>query len=367
MDPLVAIDPTPPDIHLCSYRLGERLSFADCSAAARQLPAVNTPTPFSIGITNGHPYWNTTVFGLPYRASYGQCEVWVEIVGGGENVNYHNQQVTLMPGRLRGLAVHIIDQCVATYSAGGYVTDGLGRMLDYIEHVPVDPSTLRHFPGNFQPFPRDAMFITVTVTRPNNGPPETPNKDARIAHALGDGLESRLASGNNVNNAASMDQKSTALHLISAYFLMTCGRLANWWDPFESSEMTYECDASLGNPRLSDCIQLAYSELGPLSDMLAVGPGVTKVLSSDTCHAAISASVPVVITWDQVKTAMMALVSTCINNPLHSTQGGRAYYNSKVAVMGSSRPTGRRRKRKRTPTTAIDVLPPHVNITITGR
>ena len=367
METLVTVDPSLADICWCNYDLGQGLSSDDCSIAARQLSAEDMPTPHSVGLLNRHPYWNTSANDLPYRTSHGQCEVWVEVVGGGENVNYHNQQVNIIPSRIRGLAGYVIDQCVETRLLGGYVTDGLASMVDYIQQWPKDISTLATFPSDLQPFPVDARFITVTVKGLGDGPPETPNKDDDIPLQLSEELRSRLPSGDE-------DLRDRMLHFIveavkatnleTASSLMNQGDISNWWDPFRPSWVTFECDSSLGSPAISDCTQLEYSGLSPPSDTLIIGPGATKFLSSNTCQVIISASIEIVITWNQVKSALQNLISTCISSTMHPAWGGRAFYNSEVAAM-ASKLTGRREKTALV--TAIEVLPPHVNVTISGR
>ena len=63
---------------------------------------------------------------------------------------------------------------------------------------------------------------------------------------------------------------------------MQRGATTPWWDVTETSdEMTYECDAKLGNPSAIDCSQLS-SQLGAPSDSVLVAPGAIKFLSSST-------------------------------------------------------------------------------------
>ena len=65
------------------------------------------------------------------------------------------------------------------------------------------------------------------------------------------------------------------------------GASGTWWQLAFSTpikplvdDMSYQCDAKLGNPREVDCSQLEYSQLGPLSDSISIRPGAPKILSS---------------------------------------------------------------------------------------
>ena len=88
--------------------------------------------------------------------------------------------------------------------------------------------------------------------------------------------------------------------------------------------MAYDCDANLGAPREVDCELLEYSQLGPPSDTITVGPGAPKLLSSNSCNVAVEASSSVAVTWAQITTALNALVDICVSA---SVTGGKAYYS----------------------------------------
>ena len=121
-------------------------------------------------------------------------------------------------------------------------------------------------------------------------------------------------------------------------------------------EMAYECDGSLGNPSETDCSQLEWSQLGPPSDTVSVGPGNATFVHSNSCYLAVSASTDIVLSWQQIRAAVEALLVICVMHPLSSPQGGRAYYKTQPKML-----EGRRRKRD---VTGLDALPPHANITV---
>ena len=107
-----------------------------------------------------------------------------------------------------------------------------------------------------------------------------------------------------------------------------------WWRRQTSQaldKMSYDCDANLGAPHAADCSQLDFSQLGPPSDTVAIGPGASKVLTLKECGVAISAEVPVIVTWAQIRAALDTLIDLCVSNPLKSSLGGKAYYVSQVA------------------------------------
>ena len=129
--------------------------------------------------------------------------------------------------------------------------------------------------------------------------------------------------------------------------------MANVQTPYD---MAYECDASLGSPSATDCSQLEWSQLGPPSDSVSVGPGNATFVHSDSCYLAISASTDLVLSWQQIRAAVEALLAICIMHPYSSPQGGRAYYQVQPSMI-----EGRRRKRD---VTGLNALPPHANLTM---
>lgn len=66
---------------------------------------------------------------------------------------------------------------------------------------------------------------------------------------------------------------------------MRPGGTTPWWQqvPDSADEMTYECDAKLGAPAAVDCAKVEYGELGADDDIISVGAGVVKFLSSGQC------------------------------------------------------------------------------------
>lgn len=123
---------------------------------------------------------------------------------------------------------------------------------------------------------------------------------------------------------------------------------------------TYKCDAKLGRPKQVDCSQLLYSQLSHLKQSLSLQPGLTQFLHSETCNIGVSVSRSTTITWKQIQSAVTEIIEACVNNPLKSATGGRAFYGHQpmfnIDIAG-------KRKRKRD-SDALNALPPGVNITL---
>ena len=130
---------------------------------------------------------------------------------------------------------------------------------------------------------------------------------------------------------------------------MTRGGTLNWWD-FDSAasdEMTYECDSNLGNPAAADCSEIQWHQLPLSSDTLAVSPGTTTFFHQNSCYLAITASVPLVLSWAQILTALSTLMNTCVETSNRESQGGRAFYkvpvtprNKVKSIKSHSEPNG---------------------------
>ena len=149
-----------------------------------------------------------------------------------------------------------------------------------------------------------------------------------------------------------------------------------WWDYWDTKiqgdyrvpdTTTYICDAKLGNPRVVDCSQLQYSQSPDSSQSISIEDGITKFLHVDTCNIGISASSAVILTWQQLTAAINGLVEICVNNPLITAIGGRAYHGDQDAadiggpaygIQDAANVVGRRRKtKKKRDVTGLNALP----------
>lgn len=122
---------------------------------------------------------------------------------------------------------------------------------------------------------------------------------------------------------------------------------------------TYQCDSDLGNPRHVDCSQLQYSQLRTPSDSISLQAGEARFLHAGSCSIGISASAPLVISWDQIKSALNNLIEICVNDPLAKAVGGRAFFGKPARQLYNvdGQRTGKRDAK-------VNVLPPHANITL---
>ena len=248
----------------------------------------------------------------------------------------------------------MIQRCVqGENGAGGYVTFGVGHLIDFVTNL------ANHLVA---PYPHTAAFITVTVQGPAPKQFRTADTDPEIPQVLAGANynQARLASDPITKSLHAQDAGLWAL--VSAD--MTRGSSSTWWQGKMNTQisdedtMTYECDAGLGSPLTVDCAQVEYSQLGAPTDTISVRPEEVTFLHSNTCFLAISASIPTVLTWAQIRAALTTLVNTCVENPVSPARGGRAYYGKQPVQI-----SGRRRKKQRD-LTGLDALPPSSNLTL---
>ena len=133
-------------------------------------------------------------------------------------------------------------------------------------------------------------------------------------------------------------------------------------EPAPVNEMINERESRLGSPLPLDCGKLEFPGLEALTDTVKVGPGADRFFSLGTCGLAVSATVQLVPTWQQIKTALNSLVAECITHPLKPPVGGRAYFNPPGASASVSL-----RRYSDSSLNGLNALPPHTNITLFRR
>lgn len=259
-------------------------------------------------------------------------------------------EMYVRPDDIRTMAAYVIDQCVRRSRVGGFVTNGMSTIVDYI----LNPATNLN-----ARYPVDTVFITVTVSGPRDHDFQPGNTDPMVPVLFG-GLQL------DAYRKATPGSSEASLRWAGSRFWstvaasMTRGGPVAWWSPslsLASNEMTYECDSGLGSPSTVDCAQIEWGQLGPASDAIAVGPEKITFLHANTCNLAISASVTLVLTWAQIRTALATLMTTCVQHPFRAPQGGRAYFRLRPSQLSG------RKSRKRDGLTGLNALPPHANIT----
>ena len=191
-----------------------------------------------------------------------------------------------------------------------------------------------------------------------------PHYDPTVGGAIFGGLYQTLLntafqspSWNSLNSMAEQINKN--------WGRMIRGEGRSWYDRYSlglsstpsEDTTTYKCDAKLGKPQLVDCSQLEYSQPYHLNDGLPLQPGLTKFFYSETCNIGVSVSRSTTIRWGQIKSAIDELIETCVNNPLTSSMGGRAFSGHQPIDTAGKR----RRKRDED---SRNALPPGVNITL---
>ncbi|KAL9122037.1 MAG: hypothetical protein Q9187_001414 [Circinaria calcarea] len=231
-------------------------------------------------------------------------------------------------------------------------------MVDWITD-----STTTYAQISLGPWPVDSVFVTVTVSQLDHDNEKNRVRDRNpgyvdpsVAEALSDGM---LQAGNLVG----------ARKLSSWAGRMSRGSSFAWWAAFtertaarEKDRMAYVCDAKLGSPLPADCSQLRYSELGPPSDSLTVGPGfAVKTVVYKTCKVAITATTDIVLTWSQITAALSALIDECVKHPRRLSRGGRAHAGGPLAGRVNVRGIERN---EFTAFGGTHALPRHVSITL---
>ena len=221
-------------------------------------------------------------------------------------------------------------------------------------------------------WPSSTAFITVTISSLNHEF-ETGDKDPSIPYVIASRIDQKYETPSTSGVLHQLFPEIFAFleNLAAAGFAMAEND-SPWWkfDSIKSTtktsplsdEMTYKCDAKLGAPSSADCSHIEWSELAPDSQSLSIGPSTVTFLRQNTCYLAISASVALVLTWQQVHVALDALLNICVANPLVGSRGGRAFYGSPAPSRQISGRTATRKKRNIV--TGYDALPSHANITI---
>ena len=219
----------------------------------------------------------------------------------------------------------------------------------------------------------ETTFITLTISKTFLPNPSPGNTDPSIPLAVGlleQQQAAKEAQGSSVQDA---HQKASALWMLTAMTMKTGGNRP-WFGggsvPAAPGEMSYDCSKNLGSPATADCTHMEINQLGRTSssDTLTLAPGAVQFFHSNACYLAISASIALTLTWEQIRIAVTALMTVCINRQFLPAQGGRAYHippPKAAALSGRGSRIGSRGGGSQPPAvTALDALPPHANITI---
>ena len=259
----------------------------------------------------------------------------------------------MVPKKIRDTAAAVLHNCIQDRGQGGFATYGIQELVDQ-----VFPLATRRA-GDLGSLPIETTFITITISTPGRKLTAPGNFDPGIPESIAQKFTTKYTEARPNSGAELLWGTSVKTWNMRAEG-MTRGGKTPWWQPASdaSDEMTYECDAGLGSPPSIDCSKIEWSQMGPASDTVSVGPGQVTFLHSNTCYLAISASVALLVTWEQIRAAVSALMSVCVQHPFGPPQGGRAYYGPQPPPRQVSG-----RKVKRGPT-GLNALPPHANITV---
>ncbi|MCJ1452444.1 hypothetical protein MMC28_002787 [Mycoblastus sanguinarius] len=143
-NPPVPIVPTPPNFVLCNSEYGYPLNKRDGIYAAGSLPVGTLPEQYFLDNPSAQ-------YTLPFHATYGGVVISVE-VGGPSDV----QSISLVPNDIRGMAAYLANRCSGARYMGGFVTKGLGPLINYVTNPKMNLDTA--------PYPPSTAFITVTLS-----------------------------------------------------------------------------------------------------------------------------------------------------------------------------------------------------------
>ncbi|MCJ1224992.1 hypothetical protein MMC12_001639 [Toensbergia leucococca] len=338
--------PTPPDFIICDPVYGYNLPVLGCLLAAHtHLPTGSSPVQWLLTGSIDSPYR------LPFQITYSGCTISVDII---HKRNWRNPRNTLtgvsvIPDDVRSLAARVIQQCVTLRRGmGGFGTLGIRTLTDY--------AAQGWTPYNRYSFPETIYFLTVSARSSRSSGLHPGRTDPAIPLALAQAAVS-------ANRPGRRDGLSATQVWMNQAEMMTRGGVNPWYKQIfpitTTTHMTYQCDANLGAPSVVDCTQLEWSQLPPASDTLAVGPGLTTFLHSNTCYLAISAAVSIILTWAQIRIALSTLINMCVEAPYQNPRGGRAYSSSSWQTT-----SGRNQRRQSAGVTGLNALPPEVNVTV---
>ena len=279
----------------------------------------------------------------------------------------------VVPDNIHSRAELLLERCIRgttpgrSVGLGGSATLHFQQLASWAVINPVDPLY-----GTIPPVPASASFFTITISGPTDELYSPGDYNPIVPWALRDAneraydseAEQRLDSEviEYLDRANFWSRQAEAMSIED-------DMLTSWWQsqPWNSSQMVYQCDVALGNPSPYDCGQVQLSQISVPGDSLTVGPGTVHFLHSNTCFIAVSATVNVVLTWSQIRIAIAALVGACVNTPYHTMSvGGRAYYKALLSPQ-SKDSINVRSKRKNTDEFSIsglNALPPGTNVTI---
>lgn len=361
------IVPLAPDFINCDARYGQFLKTKDCRLATIAMPRSREGEEVDWAVNHiGRDHH----FNLPLTFRHGECAVTIEAQGPNTyyEIGHINPPFTIKasPFQLRGLAAYVIKSCVnrpsragEDASIGGFATDRMENLAEYLLDENIDLSA---------PLPPSTTFITVTVGNVEGKNRSPGNFDPSIAVLVAEYLANRArGQPSNVRGRLNGIIHDFTLRTQKMY---AGGKTTPFWSRVATSEeqMSYQCDPALGAPAKVDCAHVEFNELGANDDTFSIGPGISKVLSSNTCHLTISAAITTVLYWRQVRIALDTLLNVCLAVPFGRPAGGRAFVGARHGVSGGiwGRDTSNVSIDAWTngTITGLDALPPGANITL---
>ena len=109
--------------------------------------------------------------------------------------------------------------------------------------------------------------------------------DPSIALGLADAARTQGQAASEGSTTKEFCQNNVQLWEAHAALMKRGGDRTPWWYTFDSSmdEMTYECDAHLGNPLDNDCSQIELNQPNTPSKTLEISSNEVQFLYSGKC------------------------------------------------------------------------------------
>ncbi len=127
----------------------------------------------------------------------------------------------------------------------------------------------------------------------------------------------------------------------------------------DAGKMTYLCDGNLGEPQPVDCEKLSWSGLKAPDVIETLKPETPAVYTSGTCAFGVSSPVALSISWAHLLTAFETINTLCVQSPMKTVKGGRAYFGAQSVdswINGKRDSVGG--------VNGSEALPPGVNVTV---
>lgn len=165
--PPIPIPPIAPNFAFCDIAYGFWLSAGDAMFLADTLPHGTFPVPYTVNQDLSSP----DSYDLPYETHLGDVAITINVAGTTDI-----DSILLVPDQIRGMAAYIAQHCLEQRGVGGFMTEGIQGLVDYV----TDPTS----DLDADPYPSSTAFITVLVGKPDTAFSSPGDYDPKLAYFL---------------------------------------------------------------------------------------------------------------------------------------------------------------------------------------